>query len=207
LAAAVVQLRDAVPSISEGLLVAMDLVKSRRKCKTVVLHPELLAALVLYTLEDFMGTGCKFYQLLNVALRSRIFGKTKPYFEYLRMFIDALGHLPIYKGAVYRGISGFDLTGKFPIGKPVRVWEVWSVSKSRNVAESFASRDGKSQQTLCIIETQRVAELGNLSAYPSEEECLFLPGTAFVATKAERVGSRAVIYLTHRVEDVKVLYK
>jgi hypothetical protein len=82
------------------------------------------------------------------------------------------------------------------------MWEVLSVSKQKHVAEGFAFNG-----TLFVIETPRVAELGNLSVYPNEEECLFLPGTAFVATKAEKAGSRAVIYLTHRADDVTKLYK
>jgi hypothetical protein len=114
--------------------------------------------------------------------------------------------MPRHKGFVYRGIAGLDLTSKFPIGKPVRVWEVQSVSKKKRIAEGFASQGNKAQQTLLVIETQGVAELGWLSLYPIEEECLFLPGAAFVATRVERVGVRDVIYLTHRTEDVTKIY-
>jgi hypothetical protein len=166
---------------------------------------------LFYTLDDPQKTGCKFYQRLNVALRSRIRDNAKPYFGYLRMLVEALRLLPIHKDLVYRGVSGIDLIDKFPIGKPVRVWEVQSVSKKKHVAEGFASYGNKPQQTFFVIETSSVAVLGSLSLYPAEEECLFLPGTAFVATRVEKVrsvsGERILIHLTHLAEDVTKLYK
>jgi hypothetical protein len=212
LAAAVAPLREPVPSIPECLLHIMDIVDRRSKSKATTIPPELLASLLLYSLDDLLRTGCKFYQRLNAALRTRIRDNAKPYFGYLRMLVDALGHLPSRSGTVYRGIGGIDLTDKFPIDKPVRVWEVMSVSLNKHVAENFASFGLHPTQTILVIETPSVHLFGSLSLSPAEEECLFLPGSAFVATKAERVAieggrTRAVIYLTHRPEDVTVLYK
>jgi hypothetical protein len=186
----------------------MQNVRERAKDPSVTLAKELIAAVLFYT-HNGPGekNGCKFYQRLNFALRSRNRDNAKPYFGFIHMLVEALGKLPRHKGVVYRGVAGIDLTDKFSIGKPVRVWEVMSVSKQKRIAEDFASVGNKDQQTLFVIETESVSVLGSLSLYPEEEECLFLPGTAFVATKAEYVGTRAVIYLTHRAEDVTVLYK
>jgi hypothetical protein len=208
LAAAIAPLEHLVPSIRDHFLGVMRTVRERTKEKIFGLHPELFASVMFYTHNGpEEKNGFKFYQRLNVALRSRIRDNAKPYFGYLRMLVEALRELPSHKGLVHRGVAGIDLTDRFPIGKPVRVWEVLSVSKQRRVAEGFASFGNKPHQTLFVIETGGVAVLGSLSLFPTEEECLFLPGTAFVATKAEYVGTRAVIYLTHRAEDVTVLYK
>jgi hypothetical protein len=204
---AIAPLKQLVPSITEYLLDVMRKVQSRAKDPSVTLPKELLAAVLFYTFDDPQETGCKFYQQLNTALRSRVRDNAKPYFGYLRMLVEALSKLPSHKGLVYRGISGIDLTDKFPLGKPVRVWEVLSVSKKRHVAESFASHGSNGNQTLFVIETSNVAVLGSLSLYPDEEECMFLPGTALVATKVECNGARAVIHLTHLAEDVTALYE
>jgi hypothetical protein len=206
LAAAVVTLKH-VPSVALHMMCAIDAAIMKSKFSNFTISLELVATVILYTQEDPNQSGHKFYQQLNIALRSRFWDNARPYFGFLRMLVEALRHLPSHRGIVYRGIAGVDLTKKFPIGKHVRVWEVQSVSKQRRISESFASSGNRPEQTLLIIETHGVAALGPLALYVGEEECLFLPGTAFVATKAEYVGSRAVIYLKHRAEDVTMLYK
>ena len=156
------------------------------------------------------ATRCRFEQRLNAALRSRKLVNVQPYFGYLRMLLEALRQLDTHSGVVYRGIAGFDLTDKFPIGRRVRVWEVMSVSKAEYVAEGFASHGNKAQQTLLVIETASVPVLGHLSLFPIEQECLFAPGSAFVATRVERdaaVPGRAVIYLTHQAEELEKIYQ
>jgi hypothetical protein len=207
LSEAIAPLKQLVPSITEYLLDVMRDVQRLGSDPSVTLPKELLAAVLFYTQDDPQNTGCKFYQRLNMALRTRIRDKAKPYFGYLRMLVEALQQLPSHTGMVYRGVADIDLSKRFPVGKPVRVWEVQSVSKQKHIAEGFASLGNKTKQTLLIIEAHGVATLGPLSLYPIEEECLFLPGTAFVATKVEKVGPRAVIYLTHCAEDVTVLYQ
>jgi hypothetical protein len=208
LAVAVIPFKLRVPNTVSRMIYALEEAAARCEAGTSIVSHELLAAVLFYT-HNGPGemNGCKFYQQLNVALRSRVRGNAKPYFGYLRMLVEALSKLPSHKGLVYRGVAGIDLTDKFPIGKPVRIWEVLSASKKRQVAEGFASYGNKAQQTFFVIDTPGVAMLGSLSLYPLEEECLFLPGTAFVATKAEYVGGLAVIHLAHRAEDVTVLYK
>jgi hypothetical protein len=207
LADAIAPLRDLVPSIAEHHLNVVKAVREHLKDNTDSAFREQVSAILLFTHDDPKNTGCKFYQQLNVALRSRIRDKAKPFFGYLQMMSSALQRLPVYKGTVYRGIAGVDLSSKFSVDKPVRVWEVQSVSKKRGVAVTFARQGGKSPMTLLAIETSGVPELGSLSLFPDEEECLFLPGSMFVATKIEKDGSFAVIYLLHRAEDVTKFYK
>jgi hypothetical protein len=206
LAAAVVTLQH-VPSVAPHMLCAVNTATKRSQTTKFTISHELVAAVILYTQEDSSLLGLQFYQHLNATLRARIRDNAKPYFGYLRMLVEALQRLPSHQGFVYRGIAGVDLTDIFPIGEPVRVWEVMSVSMQRRVAEGFASSGNKSQQSLLVIETQCVAVLGTLALYVGEEECLFLPGSAFMATRVERVGPRAVIHLKHRAEDITKIYR
>ena len=196
-----------VPSIIVYIMQIMkdsrDMIKSHR----LTLSIELVATILLYTHDDPRNTGCKFYKTLNAALRSRQRDNVKPYFGYLRMLIEALSHMEVFVGAVYRGIAGIDLSDAFPIEKRVRVWELMSVSKLKSVAEGFASYGSKPQHTVLVIETRGVRVLGHLSKYPTEQECLFLPGSAFIATRVVKEGHRTVIYLQHQEEDIEVLYR
>lgn len=210
LSAAIAGLKALVPSITEYLLEVMEDARMLHATYTLAVSLELVATVLFYTLEDTKLTGCNFYSKLNVALRSRLRENAKPYFGYLRMLLEALRQLDPHEGTVYRGIAGFDLTAKFPIGQRVRVWEVQSVSKLKKEAEKFASRGNKPQQTILVIKTQGVPVLGYLSLYPGEEECLFAPGSAFVASKVEQdpaVPGRVVIHLTHQAEALEQIYQ
>lgn len=207
---AVADLEAHVPSVTVYLLGVLKRAYTLHKVHDLALSVEHVATVLLYTLEDTLGTRCKFYQRLNAALRSRKLDNVLPYFGYLRMLLEALRQLEKHSGVVYRGIAGFDLTDKFPIGRRVRVWEVMSVSKAEDVAEGFASHGNNAQQTLLVIETPSVPVLGHLSLFPLEQECLFAPGSAFVATRVERdaaVPGRAVIYLTHQAEELEKIYQ
>ena len=207
---AIAGLEPLVPSITAYLLGIMQKANALHPTLGAGLSLELVATVLFYTQDDPQATRCNFYQRLNVALRSRIRDNAKPYFGYLRMLLDALRRLTMHNGVVYRGVAGIDLTAKFPIDKRVRVWEVLSASKQKRVAKLFASHGSKPQQTLLVIETQAVAYLGPLSLFPSEEECLFAPGSAFVAQRtrpSSSVPGRTVIYLTHQAEDMEQIYQ
>jgi hypothetical protein len=123
------------------------------------------------------------------------------------MFLDALQLLPMHEGIVYRGIHGVSLHTIFKMGEKVRVWELMSTSKLRSVAEAFARKGSKPQQTLFEIETKSVAFLGGYSKYPDEQECIFPPGSAFKVVGLEKNGALTIIKLKHISEVINKLYE
>jgi hypothetical protein len=169
------------------------------------LNVETIAAILMYTMEDSSGSGAQFYTKLNEALRLRIRLRSKPFFPYLRLILNALKALPHFSGVVYRGISGVDLREQFPINTSVRAWELMSVSEKKSVAMRFAAQGSEPLQTLLVITTFRVAQIAQFSNFEGECECLFFPGTQFKATKYEQEDSCVIIHLHHIDEDLDVL--
>ena len=66
------------------------------------LEKDEAAAIYLYTME--MGPG-SLYRVLNKTLRFEDRGILKPWFPFLRLFINALKKLPLFKGNAWRGID------------------------------------------------------------------------------------------------------
>jgi hypothetical protein len=107
---------------------------------------------------------------------------------------------------VYRGIAGIDISANFPVGLPVRIWELMSTSEELEIARIFEDEGGSPTKTRLVITTPGVRQVAHFSKFPDERECLFLPGSTFVTEKIEFEGQLAIVTLRHVPEDLDVYF-
>lgn len=133
-------------------------------------------------------TGNAIYSALNKALRDENRAKIKKYFKYLRLFLDAMDHLPKQKRILWRGI-GVDLhkNPQYKAGGTVTWWGVSSTTSDINVAKNFAGGCA-GDCTVLTIEAKGASDVSALSFYSSEKESLLPPGTQFKVKSNNKKG-------------------
>eukprot|EP00746_Dinoflagellata_sp_MGD_P146755 gnl/MRDRNA2_/MRDRNA2_79195_c0_seq1.p1 gnl/MRDRNA2_/MRDRNA2_79195_c0~~gnl/MRDRNA2_/MRDRNA2_79195_c0_seq1.p1 ORF type:complete len:535 (+),score=134.20 gnl/MRDRNA2_/MRDRNA2_79195_c0_seq1:92-1696(+) len=140
-------------------------------------------------------TGNAIYTALNQALRNEDRAKIKKYFKYLRLFLDALDHLPKQKRTLWRGI-GVDLHSNpnYKVGGTVTWWGVSSTTSDQNVAKNFAGGCA-GDATVLTIDAKSATDVSALSFYSSEKESLLPPGTQFKVKSNSKKGKTTEICL------------
>lgn len=133
-------------------------------------------------------TGNAIYTALNAALRNEDRAKIKKYFKYLRLFLDALEHLPKQKRTLWRGI-GVDLhkNPQYKVGGTVTWWGVSSTTSDMHVAKNFAGGCA-GDATVLTIDAKSASDVSALSFYSSEKESLLAPGTQFKVKSNNKKG-------------------
>jgi hypothetical protein len=146
---------------------------------------ELYAAIVLYT-------GNSIYRQLNAALRSENRKQVQKYFNYLRLFVEAMEFMPKKQRKLWRGISA-NLFDQYTEGKVITWWSVSSCTSDESVARNFMNGCG-GDCTLIIIDSKTAMDITPLSIYPHEKESLLAPGTQLKVKSRKRVGKVAEIH-------------
>lgn len=179
---------------------------------------ELYAAILLYTgnkclmpliLHDFPSTArhltlcrCPFhvprtgnsiYAELNRVLRSEDRKAAKKFFNYLRLFMEAMGCMPQQRRNLWRGISA-DLYDQYEVGKIITWWSVSSCTADESVARNFMQGCG-GQCTLITLDCETAVDVSALSFYSNEKESLLAPGTQLEVTKRTKKGNIAEIHV------------
>lgn len=152
--------------------------KAGKPAKSMTKHH--YGAILLYT-------GNAIYTELNKALRDENRTKVRKYFNYLRLFFDAMDCLPKQRRTLWRGIS-VDLYDhpQYAVGKTVTWWGVSSTTSDKSVAQNFAASCGKC--TMLTLEAKTAADISALSFYSNEKESLLLPGTMLKVKSKKRNG-------------------
>lgn len=152
--------------------------KAGKPVKPMTMHH--YGAILLYT-------GNAIYTELNKALRDENRTKVRKYFNYLRLFFDAMDCLPKQRRTLWRGIS-VDLydNPQYAVGKTVTWWGVSSTTSDKSVAQNFAASCGKC--TMLTLEAKTAADISALSFYSNEKESLLLPGTMLMVKSKKRNG-------------------
>ncbi|CAF2145401.1 unnamed protein product [Rotaria magnacalcarata] len=94
------------------------------------------------------------YEVLNSTLRSvklEISDQLKLWFLYLKLFIDALTHLPSYREIVYRSVTN-DLSDYYELSEKFVWWSFSSCTKSLTTLQSTKFLGNTEIGTLFIIE-------------------------------------------------------
>jgi hypothetical protein len=164
----------------KGLSGAME--EARAYAKKVVASKRALglsedeaAAVHVYTMAS------AFYRQLNAALRDQDRAKAKPFFPYLRLFLEAVGRLPSSADPLWRGV-GADLRAQYPSGGEVTWWGVSSCTPKKSVATAFLGSSGA--RTLFEVRPRAAVCIQKLSAFAHEEEYIIAPGTRFRVASA-----------------------
>ncbi|RQM26885.1 hypothetical protein B5M09_005431 [Aphanomyces astaci] len=150
---------------------------------------ELYGSIVLYT-------GNWIYSQLNSTLRSENRTAIRKYFNYLRVFLEAMCRMPQKEQTLWRGVS-VDLFEAYEPGKVITWWGVSSCTSDENVARNFMRSCGGSC-TLLRVRCKTAMDISVLSMFPGEKECLLAPGTQLKVVKRTRKGNIAEI----EVEEV-----
>ncbi|KAG9415121.1 Poly [ADP-ribose] polymerase 3 [Aphanomyces cochlioides] len=156
-----------------------ELVKQNAGPPVKPMDKELYGSIVLYT-------GNWIYAQLNSCLRSENRQSIRKYFNYLRVFLEAMCRMPQKEQTLWRGIS-VDLFDAYEEDKVITWWGVSSCTSDENVALNFISNCGGSC-TLLRVRCKTAMDISVLSMFPSEKECLLAPGTQLKVLKRVRNG-------------------
>jgi predicted DNA-binding WGR domain protein len=151
---------------------------------------ELYAAILLYT-------GNAIYSEINRCLRAD-WKKVRKYWQYLRIYFEAMQHMPKMETKLWRGIA-FDLFDEYEVGKEVTWWSISSCTASKPVAEGFMNQMGGGAASLITLNVKTACDISSLSHYPHEAESLLLPGTKLRVLSRKR-GAKNVALI--EVEEV-----
>lgn len=173
---------DVENAVSQGEKMAKK--KAGNPVKTM--NKELYGSIMLYTSNAI-------YKDLNKVLRDENRKGVKKYFDYLRMFFEALDSLPKQNVTLWRGIS-VDLYDQYKVGSTVTWWGVSSCTASKSVAEGFMNGCG-GNGTFLTIDSKSATDIGDISFYSSERESLLAPGTQLKVISSEKKGKTTYIHL------------
>ena len=129
------------------------------------------AAVYLYTME---WGDQSLYRLLNKDLRSKDTSVSIPWFNYLKLFENALQKLPKVKKCIWRGMDDSD-DKHFTKGSEIIWRSVRSCSTTLNIIKDFLGKD--TNATLFMVEAVNGRNLIGYTKYPGENEVLLGPGT------------------------------
>ena len=167
---------------------------ARQKCNRTsgLLTWDESAAIYLYTMP------IKFFSSLNKSLRAKDRSALKPWFAFLKLFMNGLQKLPSSQIKVWRGVAG-DI-GTFPNENEDTIW--WSVNSSSivlNVVQMFLSETS----TLFAIDAIHGKNISEYSSFPEEQEVLLMPGTR-VRVKSKSTHLKGSFFIIHLEEKLTV---
>ena len=151
------------------------------------------AAIYLYSMP------ISFFSRLNEALRGGNRHALKPWFAFLKLFVNALSKLPSMKQTVWRGVSG-NVGSIFADGKERIWWSVNSCSKSLGVVEQHLGDTG----TVFAIDMIHGKDISAFSTFPEEQEIVLLPGVR-VRPKCPSLSFDNRFFLIHLEENLQRL--
>lgn len=150
------------------------------------LNKELYAAILLYTSNAI-------YANLNKSLREENRAAIKKYFEYLRLFLEAMAQLPQQASTLWRGIS-VDLFDQYTVGSTITWWGVSSTTSDQQVARNFMNGCG-GKCSFLTIKAKTACDISQITFYANEKESLLAPGTQLKVVSKKRVGNVSEITL------------
>jgi hypothetical protein len=135
-------------------------------------------------IRDYSDSG---YRKINEQLRTRVF--TQRTRRKINILASALEGLPNFEGDVFRGAAIEERL----LRKYQRVGQIITerafISASRSPSKAFSGN------VRFYIISKRGKEIDQSSAYPEEEEVLFLPDTRFKVLEYVRNGNEIEIFL------------
>ena len=154
------------------------------------------AAITLYTIQWFPRNKC-LYVALNDTLRLSSADreeKLKPWYLYLRLFLNALMRLPLLHLTVFRGVK-LDLSGRYTESNTYIWWAFssWATSSSVLKSNSFLGQTGT--RTIFNIQCESARDIRKHSRYPTENEVLLLAATQFQVIGCLDQGDLHIIQL------------
>ena len=156
--------QNIIPFVSD---IKKHVTTAKEKCrKNTPLSVNESAAIYLYTMPDSI------YGKLNETLRNEDRSSLKPWFPYLKLFLNAVKKLPLCETMIWRGVYGVVASG-FQQNNIHTWWSISSCSRYFQLAHQFICDKG----TLFSIKSLYGRDISTYSAKTAEGELILLPGT------------------------------
>jgi hypothetical protein len=182
---AVEKIVSLVPEVKNYVLTA----KNECNHHSTLLTRDESAAIYLYSMP------ISFFGRLNETLRAENRQALKPWFAFLKLFINALEKLPSIKTTVWRGVSG-NVGSIFADGRERIWWGVNSCSKDLRVVEQRLGDVG----TVFAIDAIHGKDISAFSTFSEEQEIVLMPGT-HVRPKCQSLSFDDRFFLIHLEEE------
>ncbi|CAF1410204.1 unnamed protein product [Rotaria magnacalcarata] len=166
------------------------------KCKKPAdkLTQDESASIMLYTMGWDPPEEC-LYVALNNTLRAADRQKTlRPWYLYLRLFLNALFRLPLLSVTAYRGVK-LDLSNRYIEGEKIVWWGFSSCTTSVGVLKSELFLGKTGTRTMFNIHCKSARDIRNHSFYPAEDEVLLMAATQFKVVSSLDQGNLHIIQL------------
>jgi NAD:arginine ADP-ribosyltransferase len=118
------------------------------------------------------------YVVLNATLRSIDRQKLKPWFLYLRLFLNGFMRLPTINRTIYRGVK-MDLSHGYTVGEIILWWGFSSCTMNMKTLQSEQLLGKAGTRTMFAIETLSGRNIRGHSMFQTEDEVLIPPATQF----------------------------
>ncbi|CAF1353121.1 unnamed protein product [Rotaria sp. Silwood1] len=168
--------------------------KQRSKKPADGLTQDESASIMLYTMGWEPLDEC-LYNVLNNTLRATDRQqKLKPWYLYLRLFLNALFRLPLLPINAYRGVK-LDLSKRYSEGETIVWWGFSSCTTSVSVLKSELFLGKTGARTMFTLQCQSARDIRKHSYYPAEDEVLLMAATQFKVTGNLDQGNLHIIQL------------
>jgi len=167
---------------------------------------DCIAAIHLYT----MGWSIKessLYYILNNELRSSKRDNIKIYFPLIRLIIEGMNKLDIYKKSIWRGIN-LNVSKLYKKDDEIIWWSFSSCTKDAGILKSSSFLGQKGPRTLFKIDGHNGVQITNFSSFKNEDEVLLYPGTILKVNGILDVGNDLIIidlnvdYISPKMIDI-----
>ena len=150
------------------------------------------ASIMLYTMAWEPQNECLYF-VLNKTLRSRQ-RNLKPWFLYLKLFLNGLFRLPLTSCTVYRGVK-LNMGREYVARKTITWWGFSSCTTAMKVLESETFLGQTGTRTMFIINCKSGRDIHKHSYFRSEQEVLLLATTQFEVIDYMTQGDLQIVVL------------
>ncbi|CAF4157651.1 unnamed protein product [Rotaria magnacalcarata] len=152
------------------------------------------ASIMLYTVTWEPLNEC-LYAVLNDILRTKDRQqKLKPWYLYLRLFLNALFRLPLLSTVAYRGVK-LDLKTRYIEGETIVWWGFSSCTTSMGVLQSDLFLGKTGIRTMFSLQCKSARDIRKHSFFPTEDEVLLMAATQFKIVSSLDQGDLHMIQL------------
>ncbi|CAF0988062.1 unnamed protein product [Adineta ricciae] len=169
---------------------------AKQRCKKPAdnLTQDESASIMLYTMSWEPLEEC-LYNVLNQTLRSaNRQQKLKPWYSYLRLFLNALLRLPPLNETIYRGVK-LNMSDRYIKGETVVWWGFSSSTSHVEVLQSDLFLGKTGARTIFTIKCESARDIRKHSYFPEESEVLVLAATQFEVMSCLDQGDLRIIQL------------
>ncbi|CAF4647553.1 unnamed protein product, partial [Rotaria socialis] len=166
------------------------------KCKKPAdkLTQDESASIMLYTMGWDPPEECLYVALNNTLRAIDRQNALRPWYLYLRLFLNALFRLPLLAVTAYRGVK-LDLSRRYIEGETIVWWGFSSCTTSVSVLKSELFLGKIGNRTMFTLHCKSARDIRKHSFYPVEDEVLLMAATQFKVMGSLDQGNLHIIQL------------